>query len=188
MEYNMKFVTIGYIEWRKGQDILVDAICGLPENFVSGCKFTMIGQDSSLMAQKLREKILYKPWIEMIGTVKREKIHEILAQTDVMICPSREDPMPTVCAEAMMHNVPCLVSDSIGTASYIKDGYDGLIFNNEDVNNLQKKIIWCIEHKEEIRKMGARAYTIYDKVFSVKAFENSLLKHVSEMLEGADRQ
>lgn len=74
------FVTIGYIEARKGQDI---------------------------------------PEIIMTGTMDRKGIHDILECADVMVCPSREDPMPTVAAEAMMHKVSCIVLDATGTAEYI---------------------------------------------------------------------
>ena len=54
----MTFITIGYIEWRKGQDLLIDAIEQLP-NEVSDCaEFVLVGQNTSLMAQKLTERIL----------------------------------------------------------------------------------------------------------------------------------
>lgn len=33
----------------------------------------------------------------------------------------REDPMPTVVAEAMFYGVPCIVSDAVGTAEYITE-------------------------------------------------------------------
>ena len=33
------FVTIGYIEWRKGQDILIDAIEKLPSNILDETEF-----------------------------------------------------------------------------------------------------------------------------------------------------
>ena len=89
----MRFVTIGYIERRKGQDVLIDAIEGLPEDISLRCEFVLIGQDDSLMAHELRERIADMPWIEMMGFVGRDMIHEVLDESDVLICPSREDPI-----------------------------------------------------------------------------------------------
>ena len=178
----MRFVTIGYIERRKGQDVLIDAIEGLPEDISLRCEFVLIGQDDSLMAHELRERIADMLWIEMMGFVGRDRIHEVLDESDVLICPSREDPMPTVCAEAMMHKIPCLVSDATGTASYIRDGYNGLVFKNGNIDELKKKIIWCVEHPDEIKEMGSRSYEIYRNVFSMETFETNLLKYVSEMI------
>ncbi len=176
------FVTIGYIEWRKGQDVLVDAIAKLPKEYSEKVEFFLIGQDTSLMAQKLSSEISDFSYIRMIGTVSREEVHRILDKADMMICPSREDPMPTVCAEAMMHKVPCLVSDATGTATYIKDGYDGLIFKSENIEELRNQIIWCIHHYDKLSDMGERSYRIYEDNFSEKAFEHNLLFYVEEMI------
>ena len=52
--------------------------------------------------------------------------------------------MPTVAAEAMMHGVPCLVSDAVGTAAYIRHGEDGLVFPSGDVQALRSD---CVVHR-----------------------------------------
>ncbi len=176
------FITIGFVEFHKGQDVLTEAIKALDEAVLAECRFTIVGNKSSMFAQDLERQIKDIPSVEMIGLVDREEIHNLLSSVDVLICPSREDSMPTVCAEAMMHKVPCLVSDAIGTASYIKDGYDGMIFESENVNALRDKIIWCIENTLEVRKMGERSFEIYKHFFSTEAFETNLLKYVEEMI------
>lgn len=183
----MTFITIGYMEWRKGQDLLIDAIEQLPNEMTNCAEFVLVGQNTSLMAQKLTERILKIKNVKMPGTVSREEVHRLLDDADVMICPSREDPMPTVCAEAMMHRIPCLVSDATGTSAYIKDGYDGLTFKSEDVTELKDKIVWCVRHRDELSEMGDRAYRIYENFFSEKAFEHNLLLHVEEMIGKAGK-
>ena len=181
-ESKIRFVTIGYIEWRKGQDLLIDAINQLPKELSENAEFILIGQNTSLMAKKLMERIVRFNNVKITGTVSREEVHDFLEHSDMLICPSREDPMPTVCAEAMMHRIPCLVSDATGTSAYIKDGNDGLVFESGNVADLKDKIIWCIEHSDRLREMGVRAYEIYARIFSEKAFEGNLLKYVEEMI------
>lgn len=188
MKYNMRFTTIGYVEWRKGQDILIDALEEVPSDRLAGSEFLLIGQDSSVLAQELHKRITGKPWIRMAGTVGRKEIHQILDATDVLICPSREDPMPTVCAEAMMHHVPCLVSDAVGTAAYLSDGVDGMVFKSGDSCELQEKILWCVKNRDRVKRMGNEAYKIYKTIFSVKAFEKHLLSYVEEMAGAARGQ
>ncbi len=175
-------MTIGYIEWRKGQDILIEAIEKLPSNMLDEAEFLLVGQDTSVMAQELKKKTVDMPNIKICGTVPRQKIHEILDSCDMLICPSREDPMPTVCAEAMMHHVPCLVSDATGTSEYINDGYDGFIFKGEDAKELSEKIIWSIKNHDKLSGIGDRSYHIYETVFSEKAFEGKLLGYVEGMI------
>ena len=175
------FVTIGYIEWRKGQDILLEAIRRMPEELRAKADFCLVGQNTSIMAEKLKKDMEFMPEIRMIGTVNRREIADIFNESDVLICPSREDPMPTVAAEAMMFGKPCLVSDATGTAAYIQDMVDGLIFQNENVEELSDKIGWCIENREELGKMGELSRQIFDKYFSIDVFENNLMRIVTEM-------
>lgn len=176
VEEKVCFVNIGYIEARKGQDILVRAICDLPENIRKKATFYMVGQDASQMAKQIKEMSEDIPEVYITGVLEREKIHTILEGADVLVCPSREDPMPTVAAEAMMHGVPCIVSDVTGTAKYIKDGVDGIVFCSENVKQLAEKIVWCVENQQKIADMGISARKVYEEIFSMEAFEKNLLR------------
>ncbi len=51
-----RFVTIGYIENRKGQDILIQAVRLLPEELRRKAEFYLVGQKSSMFAGKLLEQ------------------------------------------------------------------------------------------------------------------------------------
>lgn len=184
----IKFVTIGYIEERKGQDILLQSLGEIPDELKRQACFYLVGQDSSMMAQKMKAETESMPDIFMTGTVGRDRICEILDEADVLICPSREDPMPTVAAEAMMHQVPCIVSDVTGIAEYIQNGMDGLVFRSEDIKELAEKIKWCIENREKLPGIGIRARKIYDTYFSMDVFEKNLLHVVDGMLSQEERK
>lgn len=176
------FVTIGYIEERKGQDLLVEAIKRLPQSLREQARFLLVGQNSSLLAQNLKVELQNLPEVIMTGTVDREEIDNILNTADVLICPSREDPMPTVAAEAMMHEVMPLVSDVTGTAEYICDGKNGLVFESGNILQLSDKIAWCIRNRQILPKMGKAARKIYNEQFSMNTFENNLMKLVNDVV------
>lgn len=171
-----RFMTIGYIESRKGQDVLITAVKLLPKEILLKCEFYLVGQDTSLLAQQIKDGIKDIPQVVITGTVNRKEINRLLCHTDMLVCPSREDPMPTVAAEAMMHSVPCILSDATGTAAYIDNGENGLVFASEDARELAEKMEWCVCHKEDTARMGTCARDIYEKVFSMKTFERNLLK------------
>lgn len=174
---NSKFrcLTIGYIEARKGQDILVEAVRMLDESVRDGCEFLLVGQDTSLLAQGLKKSIENLPAVRILGTADREGIHSILETAALLVVPSREDPMPTVAAEAMMHSVPCIVSDAAGTAGYLTEGRDGWIFESGNALELSRKIAWCFYHREEVERAGTCARELYEKVFSMEVFRKNLL-------------
>lgn len=180
----VKFLTIGYIENRKGQDILLAAVKLLPEEERRKCGFYLVGNDTSAMAGRIREEIKGIPQIKMTGLVDRQGIDSLLESSDMLICPSREDPMPTVAAEAMMHSVPCLLSDAAGTAAYLTDGADGLLFESGNEEELAEKIRWCVRHKDRLGEMGEKARKIYERYFSMEVFEKNFLEAVGRIFCG----
>ncbi|MCD8000732.1 MAG: glycosyltransferase family 4 protein [Clostridiales bacterium] len=175
------FVTIGYIGEIKGHDILIEAVKQLRAEARERAVFCFVGPDTSVLAQNLKREAGEIPEIVITGAVGREAIHEILNSADALICPSREDSMPTVAAEAMMHGVPCILSDMTGTAGLIENGLNGLVFPGEDVISLAGQIDWCIEHREDLIRMGEKARIVYEKVFSMGAFEEKLMEIVENV-------
>ncbi len=178
----IRFITIGFIEHHKAQDVLVNAVRMLDEDAQKKSEFLIVGDGKSLFARNLCQEINLIPSIKVIGVVDRSRIHSLLDESDVLICPSREDSMPTVCAEAMQHKVPCIMSDAVGTADYIQDGVNGLIFHSEDASDLNSKIMWCINNREKLRQMGAFAYKVYESHFSMRVFEKQIMHYVTEMI------
>lgn len=179
----IRFVTIGFLEDIKGQDILIEAVRMLPVSVRRQCCFYFIGHKETLFGEKLQRDSHDIREIIFTGSVDRIKIHELLDASDVLICPSRQDSMPTVVAEAMMHALPCIVSNITGTATYICDGVDGIIFQSESVFALAQKIQWCVENKSDLQIIGKKAREIYEHIFSIQAFEGNLLKIVQNILE-----
>lgn len=179
----IRFLVIGYINAIKGQDILCKAVDLLSNQDVEKIEFVFVGDKSSGMAQELEKKYEKIRNISFMGIVGREKVHQLLETADVLVCPSRLDAMPTVCAEAMMHRVPCLISDATGMVKYITPFVDGLVFGTEDVEDLKKKLIWCIQNKDKLKKMGFEARKIYEKYFSSQVFEKNILKVIEEATE-----
>lgn len=176
------FVTIGFIEERKGQDILLQAIRLLEPELRKQAVFYLVGQNTSLFAMQIRKEAEQIPEIIITGPVGREEIDRMLRSAHVMICPSREDPMPTVAAEAMSYGVSCIVSDVTGTAEYIVDKQNGLIFKNGDAKMLEQKIKWCINNRDRLEEMGKDARQIYEKFFSMEVFEKNVTEIVGRFL------
>lgn len=178
----IRFITIGFLEERKGQDILLQAICQLTDSIRDNSEFYIVGHEETLFGKRLRSESVDIGKIVFTGSVGREEIHKLLSSSDVLICPSRQDPMPTVAAEAMMHSVPCIVSDVTGTAAYIHDGEDGFIVPSEDVQALAEKIAWCVENRDKLKGMGKRAREVYESHFSMPVFEKRFVGIVEDAL------
>ena len=82
-----------------------------------------------------------------------------------------------------MHRVPCIVSDATGTSAYLQDHVNGMIFRSQDARDLSERIAWCVEHREELQKMGVMARRIYEDHFSMEAFETNFHKILDKAVE-----
>jgi len=178
----IQFITIGFFEDIKGQDVLVQAVRKLPDAIRKQCWFYMVGHNKTLFGERIFAECVNMDEVIFTGSVDRQEIHRLLSDSDVLICPSRQDSMPTVAAEAMMHSVPCIVSNATGTASYIYNGNDGFIFPNEDVQALAGRIEWCVTNKAELQSIGKRARKLYEEYFSMTAFERRFMEVLHEAL------
>lgn len=178
-ESKVCFAVIGYVEKRKGQDILVRAVRQLPVQIRENLQVYIIGKDTSVMAGNIRREISHIPEIIMTGALDTEEFDRIFNRIDVLVCPSREDPMPAAVTEAMRSGIPGIVSDTVGTAGYIHDGVEGWVFRNEDDGELAEKIRWCVEHRDQIRQAGRNARGVYEKYFSMEAFERRLMEIIT---------
>lgn len=175
-DHAMVFVTLGYIENRKGQDILLKAIEMLAPCVREKALFFFIGKDTSEFAQIIKEHAKNIPEIIITGLVDEQEKQSLIDKADVLICPSREDPMPAAVTEAMMFEKMTIVSDITGTAEYIQNGINGIVFENENAKMLSEKISWCIMHVDDVKKMGKLSQRIYQEYFSMNAFEKRALE------------
>ncbi len=177
----MRFTVIGYIEVRKGQDILVQAIQRLDQDVREKAEFYFVGQNTSAMAKEIMDIVENIHEILVTGPVDRKEIDALLDKTDILVCPSRDDPMPTVVAEAMMHGIPCIISDAAGTISYLEDEIDSLIFQNENVEQLKNILEKCIMGKVDLKKIGRKSRQVFEKYFSMDVFEKHLIELVQDI-------
>lgn len=176
------FAVIGYVEKRKGQDILVRAVRQLPVHIRKRLRVYIVGKDTSAMASDIREEIRNTPEIIMTGALDTEVFDKMFDRMDVLVCPSREDPMPAAVTEAMRSGIPGIVSDAVGTAGYIRDGVEGWLFGNEDAGELAEKIKWCVGHKDQIEQTGRNARVVYERYFSMEAFEHHLIDLIEDRI------
>lgn len=183
----MRFITIGFLEDIKGQDVLIRAIKRLSDDIRNQCIFYIVGYNKTLFGERILGECVNMEEVIFTGSVDRQGIHRLLSNSNALICPSRQDSMPTVAAEAMMHSIPCIVSDVVGTAAYIHDGEEGWKFPSEDAYALAGRIEWCVENKVMLNRMGRKARMLYEKEFSMQVFEKRFMDIIQEMLGVRDR-
>lgn len=112
--------------------------------------------------------------VNLVGELNRQEMDLAYRNIDVVVVPSVYETMSIVATEAMMRGKICIVSDSAGIAGYITSGENGFVFRNEDAEDLAEKISWCIEHRDELPRIGRNARRVYENYFSMEEFGDRL--------------
>ena len=176
------FAVVGNVSTTKGQDIFVDAIDLLSDEVKENSKFLIIGKATSRLASDLIARTQHTTNIKFTGTLDRDTVLDLYSRIDTLVVPSREDSMPTVAAEAMMNEVPCIVSTGTGTAQIISSGENGLVFRNGDTKELAEKMTWMYRHESERMKMGITGRRLFKKYFDMDVFERNLKEIMENVL------
>lgn len=179
------FLSIGTIEKRKGQDLLVQAIEQLQEEDLKRAFFVFVGRSADEQIYK-RILALYQKYSEnicMIEELEREKLRILYNLCDCIICSSRDDPMPVFMTEGMMLSKILICSENTGTAALLTDGENGFLYHDDNWMELADKLSTVINAGAKVNQMGERARSVYENNFTASVFEKNVKKLVGSLLK-----
>ncbi len=116
--------------------------------------------------------------IELIGSVRRDRMHEHYRWADVFLLPSVCEGSATVTYEAMQHGLPLIVTPNTG--SVIEHGQEGLIVPVGE----QESVVQAIEQlgKEADTRDGmAEAALLKAKYASYEAYSQRLINFFNSL-------
>ncbi len=178
------FAVVAVLQPRKGQDIFVEAIKKMKDSDKENAEFWLIGPDPGIypeFVENLTEAVGTEPKIKMMGEWPMEKLMEEYPNIDVIVCPSRDDPMPVVLPEAMMFYKPCIVAKGAGTVAFIEDKRNGLVCEC-NADSLAEQMTWVMNHQDALEAIGTEGHRLYEEVFSTEAFEKNLIGIMKEKM------
>lgn len=178
------FAMIGTVDRRKAQDVFADAIEAYWDTWKDHAEFWMIGKISDADRLKYGASGKVKIW----GILEQSELMRLYSDIDVVVCPSRNDPLPVVLTEAMMNRKVCIASDMTGTAEYVKPYQNGLICKAGDAESLASAMQWVMQHRECLEEIGDRAYQIYEQNFSMQQFERNVLSIAARCLNRQEEE
>ena len=170
-EKTISFVVLGSFEPRKGQDILVDAITQLDSATRAQMSFKLAGRvlDRQFFS-KIKKRVGKLKNIELIESLDHERAMRLLADSDVLVCPSRDETMPITIIEAASLGKAIVSTDVGGIGEWIHDGLNGLLVPSENSAALTSAIERCVQDRQLIERLGAAARRTYERHFTLDRF------------------
>lgn len=183
---NLVFAIIGGVMPRKAQDVFIKAIDLMHREIQFGIdiEYWIIGEiGENEYCNLIRQMSKMNNQIKIKGNLIREEIEKAYQEIDVVVCSSYEDSLPIVMTEGMMYEKVCIASDAIGTADYIQNEVNGLIFKTGDAVDLAEKMRWVINHRDKLQEIGKNARKTYEENFTMEKFGQRLEEAINETIE-----
>jgi glycosyltransferase involved in cell wall biosynthesis len=174
----LKLMFLGRISPFKGLHLLVEALIGLGADAIELSIYgnSEVGDYES----NLRRITIGMANVHWLGKLNQSEVINTIGNHDVLcLCSTFSEMSPLVIQEAKAAGIPVLASNVYGNAEQIKDGVDGLLFDFNNVESLQKQIKRLIhdrnllEHlKSNISKprsfeeVGKEYLRLYNKVLA----------------------
>ena len=127
---NTLILALGRLHENKAFDVLFEALVKVPNAYL------WLAGEGPLRKklEKQAERIGVKPRVRFLGW-RRDK-EALFAAADILVCPSRHEPLGNVIIEAWAQGVPVVAADSSGPKGLITDGQTGMLFPVNDANAL----------------------------------------------------
>jgi O-antigen biosynthesis protein len=165
------FVTAASIEWRKGQDILVEAIRALPGKMRAAARFKIVGRNlEASFVENVKARAAGLTEVEFIGERNHSDTLELLASSDALICSSRDETMPITILEAMSLGKIVISTDVGGIAEWLRDGMNGLLVEPENPHALAQAIERCMTDAKLAARLRAGARQTFALHFTIEKF------------------
>jgi glycosyltransferase involved in cell wall biosynthesis len=135
----LRCAFMGTIAEYKGADLVVDAILGSSADIVVHIHGRV--SDFPAFSGPLVDRSKGDARIVWSGPFGRERLGAVLAETDIVIVPSRwYENTPLVALEAFAAGVPVFAADLGGMSELIVDGENGELFRPGDVSDLRRRL------------------------------------------------
>lgn len=146
---------VGSVQYRKGHDILLEAISQLRNDLKNKVHLIILGEGSEteeIWLKSLIKKFNLESTISKFGFQDPKSYYDIM---DIFVLPSRLEGFPLVAIEAMMSNCCVIRSDTEGAYDQIEPGVSGILFKNESIEELTKQLEFAINNEPERIKIAA---------------------------------
>lgn len=167
---------------------ILDFIDSLELLAEKGTKFqaTIIGAAGTLSSNDL-QKIIHNKNLDSkvtyVGPKYGSEKHHILAQSDVMVFPTKNDAFPGVVIEAMQFGLPVISTKEGAIPEIIDDGVTGYLVEKDSPEQIVEKLEILIKDVALRKSMGLAGRAKYEKKFKFQTFEDNMLKVFNTVLE-----
>lgn len=163
--HRLNMVCVASVQYRKGQDILVEAIRQIPQDLQDKIAIHIVGDGPDLEGiKKLVNKYSLGKNFVFYGLM--QDVRELLPKMDVFILATRADTTPISIVEALRAGLP-VISSNMGEIPYMIEGA-GVVVDPEP-NKVADELIKFIKREYDLSVLSSNARINFEKNYTLKA-------------------
>ena len=150
-------LALGRLHENKGLDVAIRALPLVPNAYLWIAGEGPLRNELEILA----EKTAVKPRVRFLGW--RDDVPALLATCDVLVCPSRHEPLGNVVLEAWAQERPVVATDSQGPAHLIDHLETGVLVPVDDHTTLGQALRYVLEEdglRARLARQGRDAYAV----------------------------
>ena len=172
----ISFLFIGRMLKEKGIHDFI-AAAKIVKQIYPEVQFTVLGAIDSAnpgaLQQSELDRLVSLNIINYPGQV--DNVQKWIADSHVFVLPSYREGVPRSTQEAMAIGRAVITTDVPGCRETVVDGINGFLVEKWNPQALAEKMIYFIEHPEEIKKMGYESYKIAQDKFDADKVNKRLI-------------
>lgn len=163
------FLFVGRIVKDKGINELVQAFGNIQKKYPASHLVLVGSFERHLDPLKTETENVIDNHSNIHAVGYKTNVIDYFAMADVLTFPSYREGFPNVVMQAAAMQLNCIVSDINGCNEIIKNGENGWIVPAQNVDELENRMEWCLNNKEQSNEMGLKSRKImqsdYERTF-----------------------
>lgn len=182
-EWRWQLLCVGRLDPQKGQDTAIEALEALPPETT----LTIAGTGDPAYIQRLHAqatRLGAAERVEFIGSVDRDSMPQLISEADVVVFPVRwEEPWGLVPLEAMGIGRPVVATARGGSAEFLLDGENALVFEVDQ----SRQLAACVRRLGDdpaLRRRLRQAGLATAANHTAEAFERRIVEEIEAASRG----
>ncbi len=178
---NHYILFLGFPWYLKGVDILIKAFNGLSNDYPD-YKLKIVGwcPEGRDFFENLANG---NKQIEFLDPIAHNLVPSIMGGCSLFVLPSRTEAMGRVLIEAMANRKPVIGSNVDGIPTIVKDNFNGLLFEKENADELERKIRMILSNKEFAQSLANNAFNYVQENLTENCFINNYKNLIDTLTE-----
>lgn len=184
--YKKFFLTVSRLDQEKNNIAIVKAVHSLHrKNKLNGYTYVLIGKPGTA-ADELRRYIKdnhLEKVIDLRGFVSEEEKEALYKSMSFSVYVPYDEPFGLVPFESFSYKKTIITSDHGGPQESVDHMNDGIRVDPDDIEGLERAILYCIENPEKVKEMGEAGYRKQQESYLFSHFVDRFLLEIQRCYE-----